>query len=174
MSAWHVMWLSWLKNFHTLIYHSHTWWGIVLDLGMSVLCDIYVDSQLIYVHYWFPPKLYLKRVPVVQWSRKLFVTCRTKCPAGLQCSASAGHFEPLSDIFHSWWLVNISGHSCFSCRIFYVSKPAGQNVRQGLSSLPDISRSLPDMSGIFRNHWISLVQWSYFILQVVRVCQLNH
>ena len=29
-----------------------------------------------------------------------------------------------------------------------VLNPAGQNVRLGLSSLPDITRSLPDMSGI--------------------------
>ncbi len=37
--------------------------------------------------------------------------------------------------------------------IFRVLNPAGQNVRQCLSPLPDISRSLPDMSdmsGIFR------------------------
>ncbi len=33
---------------------------------------------------------------------------------------SAGHFEPMSDFFPSWWLVNISGHSCFPCRAFYV------------------------------------------------------
>ncbi len=31
-----------------------------------------------------------------QWSRKLFLACRTKCPADLQ--SSAGHFEPMSDI----------------------------------------------------------------------------
>ena len=35
----------------------------------------------------------------IQSSRKLFQVCRTKCPAGLQCSA--GHFGPLSDIFLS-------------------------------------------------------------------------
>ena len=35
-----------------------------------------------------------------------------------------------------------------------VLKPAGQNAHQGLSSLSDISRSLPDMSGMFRDHWI--------------------
>ncbi len=48
----------------------------------------------------------------LQWSRKLFLVCWTKCPAGLQCSA--GHFELLSDIFPSWcrwWMANISGHS---------------------------------------------------------------
>ncbi len=53
-----------------------------------------------------------------QWLRKLFLACRTKCLADLQ--RSAGHFEPMSDIFPSWWLVNISGHSCFPCRAFYV------------------------------------------------------
>ena len=30
--------------------------------------------------------------------------------SGLQ--RSAGHFEPLLDIFPRWWLANISGHSC--------------------------------------------------------------
>ncbi len=40
------------------------------------------------------------------------------CPAGLQ--RSARHFEPLSDIFPSWWLANISGHSSFPCLTFYV------------------------------------------------------
>ncbi len=44
------------------------------------------------------------------------------------------------------FLVHVVRHFC-------VFEPAGQNVRQGLSSLPDISRSLPDMSGIFRDHW---------------------
>ncbi len=36
--------------------------------------------------------------------------------------------------------------------ILYVLNPAGQNIQQGLSPLLDISRSLPDMSGIFRVH----------------------
>ncbi len=35
----------------------------------------------------------------IQSSRKLFQICRTKCPASLQCSA--GHFDPLLDIFLS-------------------------------------------------------------------------
>ncbi len=54
----------------------------------------------------------------VQWLRKLILACRTKCPAGLQ--RTAGHFEPLSDIFPSWGLANISGHSCCPYRTFYV------------------------------------------------------
>ena len=44
----------------------------------------------------------------------LFQACRTKCPASLQCSA--GHFDPLSDIFLSWWpaiLFSLAGH--FPC-----------------------------------------------------------
>ncbi len=39
--------------------------------------------------------------------------------------------------------------------MLFVLNSAGQNFRHGLSSLPDISRSLPDMSGmlgIFRDH----------------------
>ena len=36
--------------------------------------------------------------------------------------------------------------------IFPVLNPAGQNVRQCLGPLPDITRTLPDMSGIFRDH----------------------
>ncbi len=45
--------------------------------------------------------------------------------------------------------------------IVCVLNPAGQNVQQGLSSLPDISRSLPDMSGIFRDHWEKVYQNMY-------------
>ncbi len=58
---------------------------------------------------------------IFQWSRKLFLACRTKCPAGLR--RSAGHFDPLSDILPSWWLANISGHSCLPSRAFYVYSP---------------------------------------------------
>ncbi len=47
--------------------------------------------------------------------------------------------------------------------ILCVLNPAGQNVRQGLTSLPDISRTLPDMSdmsGIFRDHCgIAEIHW---------------
>ncbi len=85
-------------------------------------------------------------------------------PAGLQ--RSAGHFKPLSDMFLSWWLVNISSHSFFSLSdILCVLSPAGQNVRQGLGSLPDISRSLPDMSGIFHDHWF----WHHFAKPVPNI-----
>ena len=52
--------------------------------------------------------------------------------------------------------------------ILHGLNPAGQNVRQCLSSLPVISRSLPDMSGIFRDHWkqklASAHVWSRFQL----------
>ncbi len=40
---------------------------------------------------------------------------------------------------------NVSGRENYFRR-------AGQNVRQAFSALPDILRSLPDMSGIFRDH----------------------
>ncbi len=36
----------------------------------------------------------------------------------------------------------------FLSEILFCLNPAGQNVRQGMSSLPDISISLPDMSGM--------------------------
>ncbi len=55
---------------------------------------------------------------LLKWSRKLFHRCWTKCLAGLQ--RSARHFELLSEIFSSWWLANISAHSCFPCQTFYV------------------------------------------------------
>ncbi len=63
----------------------------------------------------------------------------------------------------------MSGRSSMLCRTFWspcqtffavnnrqILNPAGQNVRQGESPLPDISRTLPDMSGmsgIFREDW---------------------
>ncbi len=82
----------------------------------------------------------------IQWSRKLFLACRTKCPAGLQCSA--GHFQLTGK--YQWSFLFPLSH------ILSPLNTAGQNVQQGLSSLPDFSRSLPDMSGmsgIFRDHW---------------------
>ncbi len=45
--------------------------------------------------------------------------------------------------------------------IFPVLNPAGQNVQQCRGLLPDITRTLPDMSdmsSIFRNHWYRPVQ----------------
>ncbi len=53
---------------------------------------------------------------LTQSSRNLFQVCRTKCPAGLQYSA--GHFDPLLDIFLSWWSGNMSGNSCLPCWTF--------------------------------------------------------
>ena len=57
----------------------------------------------------------------MQCSQKLILACQTKCPAGLQ--PSAGHFEPLTDIFPSWWLVKISGHSYFPWWHFMCIEP---------------------------------------------------
>ncbi len=48
------------------------------------------------------------------------------------------------------FLFSLSDISC-------VLNSAGQHVRQVLSSLPDISTSLPDMSGIFRDHCLGLL-----------------
>ncbi len=90
-----------------------------------------------------------------QWSRKLFLVWRTICPAGQQ--RSAGHFLALVKHFCQLMTDNYQWSFLFSLSdILCGLNTAGQNVRQGLSSLPDISRSLPDMSGmsgIFRDHW---------------------
>ena len=61
-------------------------------------------------------------------------------------------------MFPSWWLAISSGRVCCLCQTFYVywTPAAGKNVRQGLSSLSDISRRLLDMSGIFCDHWAFL------------------
>ena len=77
-----------------------------------------------------------------QWSRKLFLVCQTKCPAGLQ--RSAGHFEPLSDIFPSRWLANINGHSCCPNRTFYVylSELSAGHQQKSAGHVRHISRSL--------------------------------
>ncbi len=69
----------------------------------------------------------------IHWSRKLFLSCRTKCTTCLH--HPAGHFEPLSDIIPSWWLANISHHSCFLVRYLmriepcWTKCPAGRTDR---------------------------------------------
>ncbi len=68
--------------------------------------------------------------------------------------ATVRHFPQLMTGKYNWsFLFSLSDILC-------VLNSAGQNVRQGLSSLPDISISLPDMSGmsgIFRDHWQLIV-----------------
>ncbi len=60
--------------------------------------------------------------------------------------AAVRHFSQLMTGKYRWsFLFSLSQISC-------VLNSAGHFVRQGLSSLTDISRSLPDMSGIFRDH----------------------
>ncbi len=83
-----------------------------------------------------------------EWSEKLFLVCRTKCQS----------FSALPDILTScqtfFTMTGKYQWSFFLSDILYESNSAGQNVRQGLSSLPDISRILPDMSSIFCDHWM--------------------
>ncbi len=42
-------------------------------------------------------------------------------------------------------------------KYYTILNPSGQNVRQGQNPLPDISRSLSDMSDIFREDWVKTV-----------------
>ncbi len=108
------------------------------------------SSQLIQICVWKGGGF----VEVTQSSRNLFQVCRTKCPAVLQCSA--GHSDPRADSLLNWWLANIMFYAGHLLDIFRALNPAGQNVRQCWNPLPDISRSLPDMSGmsgIFREDW---------------------
>ncbi len=78
--------------------------------------------------------------------------------------ASVRHYSKFMTDTYKWSLLfSLSDILC-------VLNPAGQNVRQGLSSLPQISRSLPDMSGmssIFRNHWKR-----FFVLAIPKDGQL--
>ena len=61
--------------------------------------------------------------------------------------AAVRHFSQLMTGKYQWsFLFSLSDILC-------VLNSAGQNVQHGLSSLPDISRSLLDMSGIFRDDW---------------------
>ena len=71
-----------------------------------------------------------------QWLRKLCLACQTICPAVLQ--QSAGHFEPLTDIFPIGRLAHLKKEASLS-DILCVLNPAGQNVRH----VRHISRSLP-------------------------------
>ncbi len=67
-------------------------------------------------------------------------------------SALSGILSPCQTIFlvANWQItVVILVFYVFYFYILCVLNPAGQNVRQGLRSLPYISRSLPDMSGNF-------------------------
>ncbi len=69
-----------------------------------------------------------------QWSPKLFLVCRTKCPADIQCSA--GHFA-------IWYTKLSAGYFMYFClpNSSSMLTTGGQNVRQCLNSLPDISKS---------------------------------
>ncbi len=97
-----------------------------------------------------------------QWLRNLFLACRTFIQNVRQAiSALSVILSPCQTFFQvdDWQisvaiLVFIVGYSLS----LWLLNAAGQNVRQGLSSLPDISRSLPDMSGIFRDHCLQLIQ----------------
>ncbi len=86
-----------------------------------------------------------------QSSRNLFQVCRTKCPTGLQYSA--GHFDPLLDIFLSWWSGNMSGNSCLPCWTFsYIetcwtkcpamSEPSAGHQQKSVGHVRHISRGL--------------------------------
>ena len=125
----HVMYFTFEKGIPTCcVYDFYESWRAVLQFPM--LSDLCFSQSNLFPYLstkcfcecmkacWHHICIITPIFPRVQWSRKLFRACRTKCPAGLQ--RSAGHFEPLSYIFPSWWLANISGHSCFPCRTFYV------------------------------------------------------
>ena len=104
--------------------------------------------------------LVVGHLPFVEMNNKLTVVLFY-----LQCSN--GHFNPLPEIFLSWWLTNIMFSVCFIPNIFCALNPAGQNVRQCQSPLPGISRSLPHTFGIFREDWIIynwlLEYWAFLI-----------
>ncbi len=70
--------------------------------------------QRIEMSFCLPMALWISQIPIFQSSRKLFQVCRTICRANLQCSAK--HFDPLLDIFLSWWPANMSSNSCLPCR----------------------------------------------------------
>ncbi len=71
----------------------------------------------------------------IQWLSKLFLACRTKCPAEIQCSDR--HFVSLPDILLP---ENVQPPLFSVLDISSTLTNAGQNVRQCLNSLPDISK----------------------------------
>ncbi len=81
--------------------------------------------------------------------------------------AHVRHFSQLMTGQYQWWSLPLLSD------ILCVLQHAGQNVQQGMSSLPDISRSLPDRSGIFRDHW-SLMPNNKVLQQKILGCILSN
>ena len=118
-----------------------------LESDLLGQCDRNPSHIFCYFHSWWGTVINFLANREAQWSQKLF----------LACQRSAGHLEPLSDIFSiDDWQISVV-ILVFLVDILCVLNPAG---RQGLSSLSDISRDLWDMSGmssIFRHYWMQII-----------------
>ena len=131
-----VSWVLWAlsgQTTNTLIFH----------LYRNLL------NRFVWFHLWWIPTC----PPIKHVRHVKNISCLPDKMSGIQCSA--WHLNPLSDIFLSWWLANILLKFLSPLpNLFLVLNPGGQNVRQCLSPLSDISRSLPGMSGICRKDCI--------------------
>ncbi len=115
-----------------------------LSMGGVVVIKYFYMGEYKFSTWWF-----------CQWSRKLFLACR----------APVRHFSHLMAGKYQWsFLFSLSEILC-------VLNPVGQNVRQGMSSLLDISRSLPDMSGIFCDHCLTINKFSITLTTVCYVIE---
>ncbi len=106
-------------------------------------------------------------LPIVSISRKSVLKtliCRQKLDPILTPSSCSqadnwvleiriiSYYNLILTFTHTNWL-GLSYYSMKSQVTCYYLRSAAQNVLQAFSALPDISRSLPDMSCIFPDHW---------------------